>query len=115
MIELKNVLISIDEIFIMPIAIITFFFLIYVLYYLNKKDPDVIRAKIFLGFSSFKKAFILIAAFAFVLILHISLIYIPHYLDNNFGLPLPQIQHFLGLVLVLVLIAFVYYIYRSIK
>lgn len=115
MIDLKNVLEGIDEILVMPIAVITFFLIMYVVIYLYKKDPDVIRAKIFLRYAEFKKAFMLIAAFAFVLIMHVALIYIPHYLNSTFGLPLYNIQRFLGLVLVLVLLTFVYYIYKSIK
>lgn len=115
MIDLKNVLESIDKIFVLPIAIITFFLIMYVVMYLYKKDPDVIRAKIFLRYGEFKKAFMLIAAFALVLIMHVALIYIPHFLNTTFGLPLYNIQRSLGFILVLVLLTFVFYIYKSIK
>lgn len=115
MIDLKNVLQGIDEIFVLPIAIITFILIMYVVIYLYKKDPDVVRAKIFLRYAEFKKAFMLIAAFALVLIMHVALIYIPHYFNSTFGLPLYNIQRSLGLILVLVLLTFVFYIYKSIK
>lgn len=115
MIDLKNVLQSIDEILVMPISIITFLFIMYVVIYLYKKDPDVIRAKIFLRYAEFKKAFIWVTIFALILVMHVALIYVPHFFDTTFGLPLANIQRSLGLILILVLVTFVYYIYKSIK
>jgi hypothetical protein len=86
----------------------------YVVIYLYKKDPDVIRAKIFLRYGEFKKAFMLIAAFAFILLLHVGLIYIPHYFNTTFY-ALYDVQRSLGLILVIVLLTFVSYIYKSVK
>jgi hypothetical protein len=71
MIVVKNVLEVINEIVVLPIAIITFFLLMYIVIYLWKKDPDVIRSRVFLKYREFKKAFLLLAGFAFVLILHV--------------------------------------------
>lgn len=114
MIDIKNVLELINELFVLPISIITFVLLIYIVVYLQKKDPDVIRSRIFLKYAEIKKAFILLAAFAFVLILHVAFIYIPHFLLSYSFAFIDDIQKILGLVLILILIAFVYLIYRSV-
>ena len=114
MIDIKNVLEVINELLVLPIAIITFVVLMYITIYLWKKDPDVIRSRIFLKYSEIKKAFILLAAFAFVLILHVALIYIPHFFSLNSSVFIEDLQRILGLVLILILITFVYFIYRSI-
>jgi hypothetical protein len=113
MIDVKNVLEVINELLVLPIAIITFAVLIYITIFLWKKDQDVIRSRIFLKYCEMKKAFILLAAFAFVLILHVALIYIPHLFISNI-LFIDDLQRILGLVLILILMAFVYFIYRSI-
>ncbi|MBU4076911.1 MAG: hypothetical protein KKD46_04170 [Euryarchaeota archaeon] len=78
MMDIKNVLEILNELVVLPIIIITFLLLIYAVFYLSKRDSDVVRSRIFLKYAEFKKAFILLAAFAFVLVLHVALIYIPH-------------------------------------
>lgn len=113
MINIKNALEVINELLVLPIAIITFVVLIYITIYLWKKDPDVIRSRIFLKYCEIKKAFILLAAFAFVLIFHVALIYMPHFFSSNFYI-IDNLQRILGLVLILLLMTFVYIIYRSI-
>ena len=115
MIDIKNVLEVINEILVLPITIITFFLLIYIVIYLCKKDPDVIRSRIFLKYNEIKKAFILFGLFAFVLVWHVSLIYIPHFFSWNSSSLLYNLQRIFGLVLTLILISFVYYIYISIS
>jgi hypothetical protein len=105
MIDVKNVLEVINELLVLPIAIITFAVLIYITIFL--------WSRIFLKYCEMKKAFILLAAFAFVLILHVALIYIPHLFISNI-LFIDDLQRILGLVLILILMAFVYFIYRSI-
>ncbi len=115
MIDIKNVLEVINEVVVIPIAIITFFLMMYIVIYLWKKDPDVVRSKIFLRYGKFKKAFLLFAVFAFVLVLHVSLIYIPHFYrfeDNPF---IEDLQRFFGFVLAIIMISFVSYLYQSIK
>jgi signal transduction histidine kinase len=114
MIDIKNALQVINELLVLPIATITFVVLIYITIYLWKKDPDVIRSRVFLKYCEIKKAFILLAAFALVLILHVALIYIPHFISLNSIIPIDDLQRILGLVLILILMAFVYFIYRSI-
>jgi len=114
MMDIKNGLEVINELLVLPIAIITFVVLMYITIYLWKKDPDVIRSRIFLKYSEIKKAFILLAAFAFVLILHVALIYIPHFFSSSSFFFIEDLQRILGLVLILILITFVYFIYRSI-
>ena len=114
MIDIKNALEVINELLVLPIAIITFVVLIYITIYLWKKDQDVIRSRIFLKYCEIKKAFLLFAAFAFVLILHVALIYIPHFFLSNSSSFIDDLQRILGLVLILILITFVYFIYRSI-
>lgn len=116
MIDLKNVLDvinfeSINEIVVLPISVITFFLLMYIVGYLWKKDPDIIRSRIFLKYSEFKKAFLSLAVFAFVLMLHVSLIYIPHFLSLSYSLY--NVQRVFGLLLVLIMITFVYFLLRS--
>jgi len=113
MVDIKNVLEVINELLVLPIAIITFVLLMYIVVCLWKKDPDVIRSRIFLKFCEIKKAFILLVAFAFVLILHVALIYIPQFFTSNY-LFFIDVQRILGLVLILILMAFVYFIYRSV-
>ncbi len=114
MINIKNVLEVINELLVLPISIITFALLLYIVVFLWKKDPDVIRSRIFLNYSEIKKAFILLVAFAFILILHVSFIYIPHLFFSNSLVFVNDLQKILGLVLILILIAFAYLIYRSI-
>ncbi len=114
MIDIKNVLEVINEVLVLPIAIITFFLLTYIVVYLWKKDPDVIRSRIFLKYDEIKKAFVLLEIFAFVLVIHVSLIYIPHfYLVNYFFID--NLQRIFGLILVFILIAFVYIIFGVIR
>lgn len=114
MIDVKNVLEVINEVVVLPIAIITFFLLMYIVVYLWKKDPDIIRSRIFLKYREFKKAFLLLAVFAFVLILHVSLIYMPHFF--LFYSPLiGDVQRVFGLILVLIMITSAYFIFRSIS
>ena len=116
MVDVKNVLEVINEIMVLPITIITFFLLIYIAVYLWKKDPDVIRSRIFLKYDEIKKAFILFVAFAFILILHVSLIYIPHFLSlGSSSSFIYDLQKVFGLLLVLVLISFVYFIFKSVR
>ena len=115
MIDIKNVLEVINEILVLPIAIITFFLLMYIVIFLWKKDPDVIRSRIFLKYREIKKAFILFAAFAFVLILHVSLIYIPHLLSMQDSPYIYDTQRIFGLLLVLILLSFVHVIYKSLR
>ncbi|CAG0953228.1 MAG: hypothetical protein OIN90_00790 [Candidatus Methanoperedens sp.] len=114
MIEIKNVLEVINEVLVLPIAIITFFLLIYIVIYLYKKDPDVIRSRIFLKYNEIKKAFILFVAFAFILILHVSLIYIPHVFSLDYSF-IKDLQRIFGLVLILIMITFVYIIFGTIR
>ncbi len=111
---LQNILEVINEIIVLPVAVITFFLLIYIVVFFWKKDPDVVRSRIFLRYLEFKKAFLLLAVFAFVLMLHVSLIYIPRWF--SFDSPLiDDVQRIFGLVLVLILITFTYLIIRNIK
>ncbi len=108
----------IDEVAVLPIVIIIFFLLIYILVYLKTKNPDVVRSKIFLNFNIFRSAFLLLALFGFVMVLHVALIYYPHIfyfiLSCTTSLAF-EIQRILGLALAISMAAFVYFIYRSIK
>jgi len=116
MIDVKNVLEVVNEILILPIAIITFFLLIYIVLYLWKKDPDVVRSRIFLKFNEIKKAFILFLAFAFILIFHVSLIYIPNFFSlSSSSSFVYDLQRIFGLLLIIILMAFVYIIFKSIR
>lgn len=115
MIDVKNVLEVVNEVLILPIAVITFFLLIYIVLYLWKKDPDVVRSRIFLKFNEIKKAFILFLAFAFILIFHVSLIYIPNFFSLSSSSFVNDLQRIFGLLLIIILIAFVYIIFKSIR
>lgn len=115
MIDIKNVLEVINEIMVLPIAIITFFLLIYIATYLWKKDPDVIRSRIFLKYREIQKAFVLLVAFAFVLVLHVALIYMPYLFSLDKSPLIDDIQRIFGLVLILILISFVLFIYSGMK
>ncbi|VVB89055.1 Uncharacterised protein [uncultured archaeon] len=115
MIDLKNVLEVVNESIVLPIVIIAFLLLIYVVFYLSTRDPDVVRSRIFLKYAEFKKAFILLAAFAFVLVLHVALIYIPHFFQFEDYSFIIYMQRFGGLLLSLIMITFVYVLVKSIK
>ncbi len=111
---LQNVLEVVNEIVVLPVVVVTFFLLIYIVAFIWKKDPDIVRSRIFLKYLEFKKAFLLLAVFAFVLMLHVSLIYIPHWF--SFDSPLiDSAQRAFGLILVLILITFTYLIIRNIR
>jgi len=108
----------INEILVIPIVLLTFILLIYTVLNLWKKDPDIIRSKLFLNYFEFKKAFLLFSIFALVLVLHVSLIYSPHllyYILNCSSSMAYGLQKFLGLILVLIMTSFVYYLNKSIK
>ena len=115
MMDIKNVLEIINEFVVLPITIIAFLLLMYVVFYLSKRDPDVVRSRIFLKYAEFKKAFILLAAFAFVLVLHVALIYIPRIYYSGYNPIVSDIQKFFGLVLSIIMISFVYVLIKSIK
>ncbi len=115
MIGLKNVLEVVDESVVLPIVIITFLLLIYIVFYLSTRDPDIIRSKIFLKYAEFKKAFILLAAFAFVLVIHVALIYIPHFYQFEDYSFIIYLQRFCGLLLSLIMMTFVYVLIKSIR
>ncbi len=115
MMDIKNVLEIINEFVVLPIIIITFLLLMYVVYYLSKRDPDVVRSRIFLKYAEFKKAFILLAAFAFVLVIHVALIYLQRLYYLEYYSIITDIQKFFGIVLSLIIITFVYVLIKSIK
>ncbi len=115
MIDIKNVLEVINQIFVVPIAIVTFFLLLYIANYLWKKDPDVIRSRIFLKYKEIRKAFVLLVAFAFVLVLHVALIYLPQFYSKEENPVIDDFQRILGLVLIIILISFVLIIFRGMK
>jgi hypothetical protein len=115
MMDIKNVLEVINELVILPIVIITFFLLMYMVFYLSKIDPDVVRSRIFLKYAEFKNALILLAAFAFVLVLHVALIYISNLYYIEYYSILTDIQRFFGLVLSMIMISFVYVLIKCIK
>ena len=118
MIDIENILKTINEVVILPLSIIIFFILIHIANYMSKKDPDVIRSRIFLKYYEIKRAFVLLVAFAFILILHVTLIYYPHifyfFLECSSSL-IDHFQNILGLILVIILISFVFIIYKSLK
>lgn len=118
MISIESFLEIINEIVILPILIITLILVIYVVIYLNKKDPNLIKARIFLKYDEFKKAFFMLLLFAFFLILHVVLIYNPHFfyfLLNCSSSFAHQLQNFFGLTLSITIVIFAYLIYRITK
>ncbi len=118
MISIESFLEVINEIVILPILIITLILLIYIVIYLNKKDPDLIKARIFLKYDEFKKAFLMLLLFAFLLIFHVILIYNPHFfyflLNCSYSFA-HKLQHFFGLALSITIVIFAYLIYRITK
>ncbi len=108
----------INEYVILPIILLTFFILIYIVVYIHKKDSNVIRSRIFLNYSNFKAAFSLFSLFGLMLIIHVALVYNPHifYSILNCSPSMAnELQHFFGLMLSLTLIAFVGLFYKCIK
>ena len=103
---------------VLPIVLITFFLLLYIEYNFIKKDPDVVKAKIFLRYNTLKKAFLLLAFFSFVLLLHVVFIYHPHifyFILECTPSFIYEVQRILGLLLVLILVYFVVLIYKIIR
>ncbi len=115
MIDIKNALHLADGIVVLSVVSTAFLLLMYIVIYLHRKDPDVIRAKIFLNYNKFKKAFILLAALAFVLMFHVAFIYIKSlFLIEDYFL-IKDLQLFFGLIMAIILISFVIFLYRSLK
>ena len=115
---LQNVIEFIDKFVVLPFTLITFFLLSYIVIYLHKRDPNLIRSRIFLNYYEFKKGFLLFALFAFILVLHVLLVYNPHvfyFLIECSPSVAHEIQHLLGLALAIVLVAFAVMIYKSVK
>jgi len=115
MIGIKNVLQVVNEFVVMTIVIIAFILMIYIAMYLNKKDPDVVRAKIFLNYDKFRKGFLLLSLLGLLLVFHVSLIYLPRYILFDDYFLVKDLQLFFGLTMAIVMISFVSYLYRSIK
>jgi len=108
----------IDKLMVLPLAIMTFLILIYMGIYLRTKNPDIIRSRIFLKYHEIRKAMLLLIAFAFVLILHMTLIFYPdvtYFISNGSSSFIYNLQRGLGLVLVFILTTFVFLIYRSVN
>ena len=102
----------------LPISIITFSILVYMVVYIYTKNSDTIRSKIFLNYSRFRTAFSLFALFALILIIHVALVYDPHifYFILNCSPSLAyELQNFFGLILSLIMITFVGLLYKTIK
>ncbi|MDD5617078.1 MAG: hypothetical protein PHH85_12860 [Candidatus Methanoperedens sp.] len=114
MVDFKNVLEVANDGLVLPIVIITFLLLTYMVFYLGRKDADLVRSKIFLRYSQFKNAFLLLAAFAFVLVIHVALIYTTqlYFIEASV---IGDLQKFFGLVMSLIMITFVYFLFRSLK
>ena len=113
-----NFLELINSYVIIPISIITFSILVYMVVYLYTKNPDTIRSKIFLNYSRFRAAFSLFALFALILIIHVALVYDPHIFFFILGCSPSmayELQHFFGLLLTLIMIVFVGLLYKTIK
>ena len=113
-----NFLELINSYVIIPISIITFSILVYMVVYIYTKNSDTIRSKIFLNYSRFRTAFSLFALFAFILIVHVALVYDPHMLYFIFNCSPSmayKLQNFFGLILSLIMITFVGLLYKTIK
>lgn len=100
---------------VIPIVILTFILLMYVVIYLFESDPDVIRSRIFLRYNDFRKSFVILVIFALVLILHTSLIFIEHDAPIIFNLTPHDMQILFGVALAVIMCVFSYFIYKSIK
>jgi hypothetical protein len=82
------------------------------------KNPDVLRSRIFLKYYEIRKALILSIAFAFVLLLHMTLILYPgvsYSISDGSSSFIPDLQRLLGLVLIIILLTFAILIYRIMK
>lgn len=116
MVMINETLVVVNEIFIIPIVMIAFFLLMYIGYFLWKKDTDIIKSRIYLRHEKFNRSFQLFSVFAFVLIMHVSLIYIPEYFDHVIsGICLIELQEFFGFTLTLIMVFFAYYLYSAVK
>ena len=107
----------INQYIILPLTLVTFILLIYFVYFLGKSDPDLIKSKIFLRFEYFKQAFIILAIAAFALVFHVILIYLHDFITilGRQSLYISGIQQLLGLVLTILLLLFVYKLFKTVK
>ena len=115
---IENIFEFINDNLVLPIVLITFLLLSYIEYSFLKTDPDVVKAKIFLRYNTFKKAFLLLVFFSFALLLHVVLVSHPYLLDfiiQSSPSFIYELQRILGLFLVLILVYFVVLIYKTIK
>ena len=115
---IENIFEFINDNLVLPIVLITFLLLSYIEYSFLKKSPDVVKARIFLRYDTFKKAFLLLVFFSFGLLLHVVLVSHPHVLDFMIQYSpsfIYEFQRILGLFLVLILVSFVGLIYRIIR
>ncbi|MFU8767340.1 MAG: hypothetical protein ACNA7I_06715 [Candidatus Methanoperedens sp.] len=100
---------------VIPIVILTFVLLMYVVIYLFERDPDIIRSRIFLNYHVFKKAFIMLAIFALVLIFHVSMIFKKSDSWVLFGMTIYELQIVFGMILAIIICFVSYFIYKAIK
>lgn len=100
---------------VIPIVILTFVLLMYVVIYLFERDPDTIRSRIFLNYHVFKKAFMMLAIFAFVLIFHVSMIFKKSDAWVLFGMTIYELQIVFGMILAIIICFVSYFIYKAIK
>jgi predicted ferric reductase len=92
---------------------------LYFVYFLGISDPDLIKSKIFLRFDEFRKAFIILAVVGFALVFHVFFIYLPKYISMDLWRTIVpwvgSLQQLLGLVLTILLLLFVYKMFRTVK
>ncbi len=117
MIDVSSAFEFFNEITILPLVIIAFIILVYIAIDLWKKNPDIVRSKIFLNYAGFRKAFFLFSIFAFVLVFHVGLIYYPHIFyfflqcSPSFAY---NLQQYFGLILTIIMLIFVLTLYKNI-
>jgi len=105
---------TINNIVLLPGVFITFTFLVYVVLFLWKNDPEIAKAKLFLRYNTFRRGFTVLAIMTVVLIFHVLLIFIEPYAGENVMI-ISNLQKLLGFILSVLLAVFSYMIYRTVR
>lgn len=108
-----------NQIILTPLVGIAFVLITYVVVHFWTSDPDTVKSKLFLNYDKFKKAFMLFALIAFLLLLHVFLVFIRNYVSSDlliqYGSAMRDIQLILGLIMAIGLTFFAYVVYGITK
>jgi magnesium-transporting ATPase (P-type) len=98
------------EIIAIPLVFISFLLLMYVVRFVHKNDSDMLRSKLFINYTMFRHAMMLLGAMGILLMLHVILIFIEYPPAIQF-----HVQQVLGLALAVTLTLFAYRLFSVVR